>query len=66
MKKHRRLLGYGGAILLLLILLEVTLRTVWGFGKMPLYAASSEWEYMTLLTSAERDSATSSTSTAMV
>ena len=48
MKKHRRLLGYGGAILLLLILLEVTLRTVWGFGKMPLYAASSEWEYMTL------------------
>ncbi len=38
----------GGAILVLLILLEVTLRTVWGFGKMPLYAASDEWEYMTV------------------
>lgn len=38
----------GGAILVLLIILEVVLRTVWGFGKMPLYAASDEWEYMTL------------------
>lgn len=37
-----------GAILVLLIILEVVLRTVWGFGKMPLYAASDEWEYMTL------------------
>lgn len=37
-----------GAILVLLIALEVTLRLVWRFGKMPLYAASDEWEYMTL------------------
>lgn len=39
---------YGGGILLLLVALEMTLRLVWGFGKMPLYAASDEWEYMTL------------------
>lgn len=48
MKKYRKFLICGGAILVLLIILEVVLRTVWGFGKMPLYAASDEWEYMTL------------------
>lgn len=32
----------------LLIVAEVTLRLVWGFGKMPLYAASDKYEYMAL------------------
>ncbi len=30
-----------------LLALEAVLRAAWGFGKMPLYAASDEWEYMT-------------------
>lgn len=34
--------------MLLLLLAEVILRAVWGFGKMPLYAASDKWEYMTI------------------
>ena len=34
--------------MVLLVALEIVLRTAWGFGKMPLYAASSEWEYMTV------------------
>lgn len=38
----------GGGILLLLIAAEAALRLVWGFGKMPLYAASDKWEYMVL------------------
>lgn len=36
----------GGGILASLVAAEIVLRTVWGFGKMPLYAASNEWEYM--------------------
>lgn len=43
--KNNRLLRCGG-ILILLIALEIILRTIWGFGKMPLYVASTEWEYM--------------------
>lgn len=35
-----------GGSLALLVVLKIVLRTAWGFGKMPLYAASSEWEYM--------------------
>ena len=35
-------------ILALLIVVEITLRLVWGFGKMPLYAASDKYEYMAL------------------
>ncbi len=35
-------------MVVLLAAAEVTLRTVWGFGKMPLYAASDKWEYMAL------------------
>ena len=45
-KKHRCWIC--GAIFIFLLLLEFLLRTLWGFGKMPLYAASSEWEYMTV------------------
>ena len=48
MNKKRKLLIYGGGSLVLLVVLEIVLRTAWGFGKMPLYAASSEWEYMTV------------------
>ena len=48
MNRKRKLLIYGGGSLVLLVTLEIVLRTAWGFGKMPLYAASSEWEYMTL------------------
>ena len=47
MNRKRKLLIYGGS-LVLLVALEIVLRTAWGFGKMPLYAASSEWEYMTV------------------
>lgn len=38
----------GGASLALLIVIEITLRLVWGFGKMPLFAASEKYEYMAL------------------
>lgn len=31
-----------------LLVVEVVLRQVWGFGKMPLYAASDKWEYMAI------------------
>lgn len=48
MNRKRKLLIYGGASLVLLVVLEIVLRTAWGFGNMPLYAASSEWEYMTM------------------
>ena len=34
--------------LALLIVVEITLRLVWGFGKMPLYAVSDKYEYMAL------------------
>lgn len=47
MKKRRKILIYGGS-LALLIVVEITLRFVWGFGKMPLYAASDKYEYMAL------------------
>ena len=40
---------YGGCCLVLLLLVvEFTLRLVWGFGKMPLFAASDKYEYMAL------------------
>lgn len=38
----------GGSLVLLLVVVEFTLRLVWGFGKMPLYAASDKYEYMAL------------------
>ena len=38
----------GGGSLALLIVAELSLRLAWGFGKMPLYAASDKWEYMAL------------------
>lgn len=38
----------GGASFALMIVVEITLRLVWGFGKMPLYAASGKYEYMAL------------------
>ena len=38
----------GGASFALLIVVEITLRLVWGFGKMPLFAASDKYEYMVL------------------
>lgn len=37
-----------GASLALLIVVERALRLVWGFGKLPLYAASDKYEYMAL------------------
>ena len=37
-----------GGSLALLIIVEVALRLIWGFGKMPLFAASDKWEYMAL------------------
>lgn len=39
---------WGASLALLLIVVEITLRLVWGFGKMPLYAASDKYEYMAL------------------
>ena len=47
-KKHKILIFWGGSLAVLLIVAEVTLRLVWGFGKMPLYAASDKYEYMAL------------------
>lgn len=47
MNKKYRLLIFVGS-LILLIIIEVVLRLVWGFGKMPLYAASDKYEYMAL------------------
>ena len=46
--KRKQMLMGGVFLLLLLIMAEITLRMVWGFGKMPLYAASDKWEYMVL------------------
>lgn len=48
MNKKCKLLICGGASLALLIVVEITLRLVWGFGKMPLYASSDKYEYMAL------------------
>lgn len=48
MNKKRKFMIFGGGILTLLVASEVTLRAVWGFGKMPLYAASDKYEYMAL------------------
>lgn len=46
-KKHRKCLCLKIALgVLFLILIEVSLRIA-GFGQMPLYTASNEWEYMT-------------------
>ena len=46
MSKKAKFLIYGGTLVLLLIVAELTLRFAWGFGKMPLYAASDKWEYL--------------------
>lgn len=48
MNKKHKILIFGGSLAVLLIVAEVTLRLVWGFGKMPLYAASDKYEYMAL------------------
>ena len=48
MKNKRKFLICGGASLALLIVVEITLRLVWGFGKMPIFAASDKYEYMAL------------------
>ena len=49
MKNERKFLICGvGSLVLLLVVVEFTLRLVWGFGKMPLYAASDKYEYMAL------------------
>ena len=37
-----------GASLAILIVVEITLRLVWGFGNMPIFAASDKYEYMAL------------------
>lgn len=47
-KKHSLMIFLGGGSLAILVITEVTLRLVWGFGKMPLYAVSDKWEYMAL------------------
>jgi hypothetical protein len=41
-----RILRYGIALLLLLALVETTLRVIWGFGNPVLYATSKEYEYI--------------------
>lgn len=46
--KNKFLICGGGGSLALLIVVEITLRLVWGFGKMPLYAVSDKYEYMAL------------------
>lgn len=46
MSNKNKFLICGG--LALLIVVEITLRLVWGFGKMPLYAVSDKYEYMAL------------------
>lgn len=48
MSNKNKFLICGGASLALLIVVEITLHLVWGFGKMPLYAVSDEYEYMAL------------------
>lgn len=48
MNKKCKLLICGVAIFSLLIVAEISLRFIWGFGKMPLYAASDKYEYMAL------------------
>lgn len=46
--KCKILICGGGKSLALLIVVEITLRLVWGFGKMPIFAASDKYEYMAL------------------
>jgi hypothetical protein len=41
-----RILRYGLALLLLLALIEIMLRVIWGFGNPALYSASEEFEYI--------------------
>lgn len=48
MSNKNKFLICGGESLALLIVVEITLRLVWGFGKMPLYAVSDKYEYMAL------------------
>lgn len=48
MSKKRKFMVFGGGILTLLVASEATLRLAWGFGKMPLYAASDKYEYVAL------------------
>lgn len=46
MKRKSLIITSGWVILLLLIGSEIALRMVWGFGKMPLFVASENYEYM--------------------
>ena len=48
MNLKRKFLICGGGSLALLIVFEISLRFAYGFGKMPLYATSDKYEYMTL------------------
>lgn len=49
MSRKRLIIIVGGVVLILLLIVsEATLRRVWGFGKMPLYAASDNYEYMAM------------------
>ena len=45
-KKRKYLIFGGGTLVLLLVVAEVTLRLVWGFGKMPLFVTSEKYEYV--------------------
>ena len=48
MNLKRKFLICGGGSLALLIVVEISLRFAYGFGKMPLYATSDKYEYMAL------------------
>ena len=43
---RRKLILLSGGVFLFLLIIEISLRIA-GFGQMPLYTASNEWEYMT-------------------
>ena len=47
-KKRKYLIFEGYTLVLLLVAAEVTLRLVWGFGKMPLFVTSEKYEYMSM------------------
>lgn len=48
MKNKRKILISGVASFAFLIVAEITLRLVWGFGKMPLFISNDKYEYMAL------------------